>query len=99
MLGNGFEMSIALCRRGLGRLARHGAGARRHNDRCSRMAFGHCSVDVVPIERAIACEERDRAIDLIEQGPNLGAVIDILGRQLRREDLAGVGVHTEMERL
>ena len=34
--------------------------------------------------------------DLIEQGTNLGAVIDVLGRQRHREELARIGIHTNV---
>jgi hypothetical protein len=60
------------------------------------MAVGHCSVDVVSIEGAIGREEGDGTLDLVEQGTNLGAVIDVLGRQRHREELARIGIHTNV---
>jgi hypothetical protein len=41
----------------------------------------------------------DGAIDLIEQGPNLGAVIDLRPGELGREDLARVGIHSDVKKL
>src|SRR3954468_1435069 len=46
---------------------------------------------------AVAGERGDRSVSLVEQGPNLRAVIDIVGGKLRRNDLPGVGIHAEVE--
>ena len=35
--------------------------------------------------------------DLIEQGFNLRAIIDLAGRQFRREDLPGLSVNTDVQ--
>src|SRR3954452_20216936 len=42
-------------------------------------------------------ERHHRPRHLVEQGANLGAIIGIMGGQHRGDDLAGVGVHAEME--
>src|SRR5215211_953010 len=90
-------MLVALRRRGLGRRARHGAGTRRHDDRRLGMARGDTAVNTLLIIRAVAGERRDNSVYLVEQGTNLRAVIDIVGGQLRRNDLPSVGVHAEVE--
>jgi hypothetical protein len=61
------------------------------------MARRDRSVDVVPIERAVAGEGRDRRLDPVEQGADLRAVIGILVRQRRRDDVARVGVRGKVE--
>ncbi len=40
MLGDALQMAVALCGRGFGRLAWHGRGPRRHDDRRFGMALG-----------------------------------------------------------
>ena len=45
----------------------------------------------------VAGERGDRILDLIEQWPDLRAVIDVVGRQLHRFDLAGGGVHAQVQ--
>src|SRR5918993_4579476 len=89
-------MLVALRRRGLGRLARHRAGTRRHDDRRLGMARGDTAVDTLLIIRAVAGERGDRSVYLVEQGTNLGAIVGILVGQLRRNDLPSVGVHGEV---
>jgi hypothetical protein len=54
-------------------------------------------VDVVLVERAVAGEGRHRPVDLVEHRTGLRAVVDILVRQRRRDDPAGVGVHADVE--
>ncbi len=56
MLGNALQMPIPLRGRGLGRLARHGRGPRRHIDRCFRIALGHSSENTLLIVRAVGGE-------------------------------------------
>jgi hypothetical protein len=63
------------------------------------MPRGDLGVDVVPVVRAIGGEGGDRTVDLIEQGADPRAVIDVVAGQLRRDDPAGVGVRGEVERL
>ena len=97
--GDDLEMPIALRRCGLGGPARHRAGARRHNDRGIWMTLSHSAVNVVPVEGPIGREGRNGTLDLVEQGTNLGAVIDLRPGELGREDLARVGIHADVERL
>src|SRR3712207_2041917 len=61
------------------------------------MALGDVAVDTVLIVRSLARERSERTRDLVEQGANLRAVIDIVGRQLRRDDPARVGIHADVE--
>ena len=60
---------IARCGCSLGRLARHRAGSRRHDDHRLWMTLSHSAVNVVPVEGPIGREGGDRTLDLIEQGP------------------------------
>jgi hypothetical protein len=48
---------------------------------------------------AITRERGHRSRHLVEQGTGLGAVIDVGGGQHGGDDLAGVGVHAEMQML
>ena len=61
------------------------------------MALGDRAVDIVPIVCAITSERGDRTCDLFEERCDLLAVIDIIARQFRRDDLAGIGIRTEMQ--
>src|SRR3954447_19677401 len=97
VLGNGLDVPVALRRRGLGRLARHGAGAWRHNDRRLWMALRHDSVNVVSIVSAITCDGGNGTIHLIEQGADPGAIIDLRPSELGCEDLTRIGIHTDVE--
>src|SRR3954453_17252192 len=45
----------------------------------------------------LARERSNRTRDLVEQGADLRAVIDIVGRQLRRDDPARISIHTDVE--
>ena len=44
----------------------------------------------------LAYERGDRSVDLVEQGTDLRAIIGIPVGQHRRDDLPGVGIHTEV---
>src|SRR5712664_1336008 len=90
-------MPVALGRRGLCRCAWHRARTRRHNDRRIRMTLADLTVDIVPIVCPIASKQRNRARNLLQQGTDLRAVIDILAGQLGGNDLTSVGVHPDME--
>ena len=61
------------------------------------MAFGDLTIDAVLIICAIGSERGDGTVDLIKQGADLHAVIDIVGGQRRRDDLAGGGIHTDVQ--
>ena len=63
------------------------------------MARGDAGVDTLLIVRPVARERGDGPVDLVEQGTNLRAVIDIVGGQRRGHDLAGVGIHAQVQRL
>src|SRR6516165_3058620 len=92
-LGDQLQVAVALGRRGLCRCAWHRARTRRHNDRRIRMTLADLTVDIVPIVRPIAGKRCNRARNLLRQGTNLRAVIDILAGQLGGNDLSSVGVH------
>src|SRR5215212_2784766 len=92
-------MPVAPRGRGLGRRARHRAGARRHDDRRLGMARDDTAVDTLLIIRAIAGQRGDRAVDLVEQGTDLRAVIGLLVGQRRRDDPPGAGLHADVELL
>ena len=63
------------------------------------MALGDAGVDAVLIVRPVARERGNLAVHLVQQGTGLGAVIDVVGGQRGGDDLAGVGVHAEMQML
>src|SRR6202035_3968454 len=96
-LGDQLQVPVALRRRGFCRCAWHRARTWRHNDRRIRMTLADLTVDIVAIIGAIAGKRRNRARNLLQQGTNLRAVIDILAGQLGGNDLSGVGVYADME--
>ena len=59
------------------------------------MTLADLTVDIVPIVRPIAGKRRNRARNLLQQGTDLRAVIDILAGQLGGDDLSCVGVHPD----
>src|SRR3954463_7169966 len=97
VLGNELQVLIPLGRRRLGRRARHSRGARRHDDPSTGMALGDAGVDSFLIVRPVARNRGERCRDLVEQGADLGAIIGIVGRQLRRDDPARVGIHPDVQ--
>src|SRR5438094_6388390 len=54
------------------------------------MTLADLTVDIVPIVRPIAGKRRNRARNLLQQGTDLRAVIDILAGQLGGNDLSRV---------
>src|SRR5207302_7898864 len=60
------------------------------------MAGSDLAVDAVLVVCAIAGQRSDGIINLVEQGTDLRAVIDIIGGQRRRDDPAGVGTDTDV---
>src|SRR5438132_12974872 len=90
-------MPVALRRRDLCRSAWHRARTWGHKDRRIRMTLADLTVDIVPIVRPIAGKRRNWACNLLQQGTDLRAVIDILAGQLGGNDLSRVGVHPDME--
>ena len=71
------QVPVAL-RRDLRRCARHRARSWRHNDRRIRMTLADLTVNIVAIVRSIAGKRRNRSRDLLKQGTDLRAVIDIV---------------------
>src|SRR6266404_3998225 len=96
-LSDQLQVPVALRGRGLCRCAWHRARTWWHNDRRIRMTPADLTVDIVPIVRPIAGKRRNRARNLLQQGTDLRAVIDILAGQLGGNDLSRVGVHPDME--
>ena len=60
------------------------------------MTLGDGTVDAGLIVGSIADERGEWSCDLIEQGLDLLAIIDIVGRQLRCEDLTGIQVSSKV---
>jgi hypothetical protein len=54
-------------------------------------------VDTRLIVGSIADEGSKWTWDLLEQGPDLRAIIDIMGRQLRGEDLSRLRIDTDVQ--
>ena len=73
------EVAVALRRRALRRLARHGGRARRHDNGRLGVALGDAGVNTILVVSAIAREGGHRPRHLVEQGTGLGAVIDVVG--------------------
>jgi hypothetical protein len=46
------------------------------------MAFGNGAIDTGLIVGTITCEGREWTWDLVEQAPDLRAIVDIMGRKL-----------------
>src|SRR5258708_21994632 len=90
-------MLVALGGGGLCRCAWPRAQTGRHNDRRIRITLADLTVDIVPIVRSIAGKRRDRSGNLLQQGTDLRAVIDILVGQVGGDDLSSVGVHADVE--
>jgi len=61
------------------------------------MTLADVTVDIVPIVRSIAGKRRNRSRNLLKQGTDLRAVIDILAGQVGGDDLSSVSVHADME--
>ena len=61
------------------------------------MTLADLTVDIVPIVRPIAGKRRNRSGNLLKQGTDLRAVIDILAGQLGGDDLSSVGVDPDVE--
>ena len=92
-------MLVTLRRRRVGRLAEDRARMRRSDDRSTWMARRHLGVDVVSVVCAVTGEGRDGTSDLVEQRTDLRAIVDVIGGQRGRHDLARVAVHAEMQLL
>src|SRR4029077_4777428 len=68
-----------------------------HNDRRIRITLAALTVNNGAIVRSIAGKRRDRSGNLLQQGSDLRAVIDIVAGQVGGDDLSRVGVHPDME--
>src|SRR2546421_8662665 len=97
MFGNRLQMPVTRSGRILRRPARHTTRTRWHNDRCIGMAGSDLAVDAALVVCTIAGQRSDGIINLVEQGTDLRAVIDVIGGQRRRDDPAGVGIDTDVQ--
>ena len=61
------------------------------------MAFGDRAVHVLPVVSTVAGERGDRARDLVEQGPDPGAVVRLAAGQLHGFDPPGAGFHAQVQ--
>jgi hypothetical protein len=61
------------------------------------MARDDTAVNTLLIIRAVAGQRGDRSVDLVEQGTDLRAIIGLPVGQYRRDDLPGVGIHTDVQ--
>jgi hypothetical protein len=61
------------------------------------MTGSNLAVDAVLVVSAIAGERDDRTIDLVEQGADLRAAIDIIGGQCRGDDRPRVGIDADVQ--
>jgi hypothetical protein len=82
MLGDALEVPIALGRSALCHLARYRTRSWWNNHFRIRIALGDGVVDASLIIGSISDEGGEWAYDLVEQGLDLRAIIDIMGRQL-----------------
>lgn len=78
-----------------GRLARYFRGPRRHNDRRVGMMLGDRGLNA----ELLVCAVSDERRYLVEQGGSSTNVVNLLGRLSRRDNLAGVGVHADVQLL
>src|SRR4029077_5740521 len=78
MFGNRLQMPVTRSGRRIGGLARNRTRTRWHDDRGFGMTGSNLAVDAVLVVCAIAGERGDGTINLVEQGTDLRAVIDIL---------------------
>src|SRR5271165_690155 len=96
-LCNQLQMPVSLRGRSLGRLARHCTRTRWHNHSRIGMAFGDLAIDAILVVRTVGGERGDGTVDLIKQGADLRAVIDIVGSQRRRDNPPSVGINTDVQ--
>jgi hypothetical protein len=78
VFSNHLQMPVTRCGRCLGRRARHRGRPRCHYDCGLGMAGRDLAVDAVLVVCAIAGQRSDITINLVEQGTDLRAVIDIV---------------------
>ena len=97
MFGNLLQMPVTRSGRCIGGLARNCIRTRWHDDRGLGMTDSDRAVDAVLVVCAIAGERSDGIVNLVEQGTDLRAVIDIIGGQRRRDDPTGVGIDADVQ--
>jgi hypothetical protein len=97
MLGNALKMPIALRGSALRRLTQDRRCSWRDDHVSIRMARGDSAVDAGLILGSIADERGEWSCDLVEQEPNLRAIIDIAAGQLGCEDLPGGGIQSDVQ--
>jgi len=97
VLGDVLQMAVPLRRRGLGCLARHGGRARRDDDGRFGVALGNTGTDAVLVVSTIGGERGHHSCDLVEQRADLGAVVDLLGRERGCDDLAAAGIQADVQ--
>ncbi len=85
-------VAVALAGGISGRGARHRRRARRDDHLRRRAVGGDRTVDRLAVVRAVGQRRADWAGDLVEQRANQRGIPFLVGRQLRREDLAGIGI-------
>ena len=61
------------------------------------MTLSDSGGNAILVVRAAASERGHGCRHLVEQGAGLRAVVDLLHRQRRRDDLAGVGVYADVQ--
>ena len=92
VLGDALQMAIPLCWRALPpRLARPRSW--RHDDQRVRMTLGECAGDAFLFVGTVRGEPGHLCRYLVEQGTNLRAILNVVGGQRRRDNLASLGVH------
>ena len=90
-------MPITPGRGGVRRVAQH-CRCSWWNDHVSlRMTLCDGPIDILLVVGAIADEGGEWTGDLVEQGLGLRAIIDLMGPQLRREDLPGLGIDSNVQ--
>src|SRR5438309_9859305 len=97
MFGYRLQMPVTRSGRRLGGLARNRTRTRWHDDRGFGMTGSDLAVDAVLVVCAIGGERGDGTIDLVEQGTDLRAVIDIIGGQRGGDDPTRVGIDADVQ--
>ncbi len=63
------------------------------------MALGDRGSNALLVVRAVGGERRPRCRHLVEQGADRGTVVDLLRSQRRGDNLTGVGVQANVQKL
>jgi hypothetical protein len=61
------------------------------------MTLGHCGGNAFLVVGAVRGKRGHRCRHLVEQGANLGAVIDVVGGQRHGDNLAILGIHADVQ--